>query len=89
MPAKRNLYDALASDEGHHRFGQRNHFMDPFSEETQSLITLPVQENLEKDVNFARLYVEYELKAVMKVKLHFFDWFEEMLRGIVERSNNR
>jgi hypothetical protein len=34
LPPKRNLYEALASEEGFHRFGQRKHFIDPFSEET-------------------------------------------------------
>jgi phage regulator Rha-like protein len=50
---------------------------------------LPLEENLEKEVDFAKLFVEYELKAVMKIKLQFFDWFEEMLKTIVERNNNR
>jgi hypothetical protein len=33
LPGKRNLYEALDSSEGYHRFGQRKHFMDPFSDE--------------------------------------------------------
>jgi len=46
LPPKRSLYEALASSEGYHRFGQRQHFLDPFAQETQSLITLPLDENL-------------------------------------------
>ena len=53
------------------------------------MITLPIDENLEKEVDFPQLYVEYELKAVMKIKLRFFDWFESMLKTIVERNANR
>lgn len=34
LPEKRNLYEALASEDGFHRFGQRKHFIDPFAEET-------------------------------------------------------
>jgi hypothetical protein len=89
LPEKRNLYEALASEEGYHRFGQRKHFIDPFSEETQAMITLPLDENLNKNVDFAKLYIEYEMKAVMKIKLQFFDWFEDMLKTIIERSTNR
>ena len=89
LPPKRNLYDALASEDGYHRFGQRKHFIDPFSEETQAMITIPFEENLEKEVDFAELYIQYELKAVMKIKLRFFEWFEMMLKSIVERNTNR
>ncbi len=53
LPKKRNLYEALASEDGFHRFGQRKHFIDPFSEETQALITLPTDENLSNKVDFA------------------------------------
>ena len=53
------------------------------------MITIPLDENLEKEVDFAQLYLEYELKAVTKIKLQFFDWFEEMLKKIVERNLNR
>jgi hypothetical protein len=48
LPEKRNLYDALASEKGFHRFGQREHFLDPFAPETQALVTLPTEENLAK-----------------------------------------
>ena len=89
LPQKRNLYEALASEEGYHRFGQRQHFIDPFSEETQAMITLPIDENLEKEVDFPQLYIDFELKAVMKIKLRFFDWFESMLKMIVERNTTR
>lgn len=34
LPEKRNLYEALDSEKGYHRFGQREHFIDPFSPET-------------------------------------------------------
>jgi hypothetical protein len=33
--------------------------------------------------------VEIELKAVMKIKLKFFDWFETMLRSIVLRQSKK
>jgi len=55
LPEKRNLYEALASEDGYHRFGQRMHFIDPFAEETQAMITLPIDENLEKEVDIAQL----------------------------------
>jgi hypothetical protein len=48
LPPKRNLYDALASEQGHHRFGMREHFADPFAPETQAFITIPLEENLMK-----------------------------------------
>lgn len=53
------------------------------------MITLPIDENLEKEVDFPQLYINYELKAVMKIKLRFFDWFESMLKTIVERNTTR
>jgi len=53
------------------------------------MITLPIDENLEKEVDFPQLYIDYELKAVMKIKLRFFDWFESMLKMIVERNTTR
>jgi len=53
------------------------------------MITIPFEENLEKEVDFAELYIQYELKAVMKIKLRFFEWFEMMLKSIVERNTNR
>lgn len=53
------------------------------------MITLPIDENLEKEVDFPQLYIDYELKAVMKIKLRFFDWFESMLKTIVERNTLR
>lgn len=37
-------------------------------EELELLITVPTEENLSK-INFPELYVKYELKAVMKIKL--------------------
>lgn len=48
LPNKMNLYDALASETGHHRFGMKDHFVDPFDPETQAFITLPTEENLAK-----------------------------------------
>jgi hypothetical protein len=53
------------------------------------MITLPIEENLEKEVDFPQLYIDYELKAVMKIKLRFFDWFESMLKTILERNITR
>jgi len=53
------------------------------------MITLPIEENLEKEVDFPQLYIDYELKAVMKIKLCFFDWFESMLKTILERNITR
>ena len=44
-------------------------------------VTLPIGK--QKTVNFAELYVRFELKAVMKVKELFYDWFENTLRQIV------
>lgn len=35
------------------------------------------------------MYVEYELKAVMKIKLKFFAWFEDMVRMVIERNEKR
>ena len=88
LPLKRDLYDALDSESGFHRFGQRSHFTDPFSSDTQAMITLPIEENL-MEIDFAQLYTEIEVKAVMKIKMRFFDWFESMVKVIIERNNSR
>lgn len=85
LPVKRNLYEALDSEQGYHRFGQRSHFVDPFSLETQSAITVPTEEVL-KNVDFAALQAKYEFPAVMQIKLKFFSWFESTLRDIMERQ---
>ena len=50
----------------------------------QALVTVPSEENLAR-VDFARMYTECEVKAVMKIKLRFFAWFEEALKDIVQR----
>ena len=50
-----------------------------------SLITAPTDETLQK-INFAELYVQIELKAVMKVKLLFFKWFEDLIRNILKNN---
>ena len=52
------------------------------------MITLPIEENLQK-VDFARLHTEYELQAVMKIKLRFFDWFEGTLKEFVKLHTSR
>ena len=40
-------------------------------------------------MDFASLYIEHELKAVMKLKLKFFEWFEAMLQIIVTKHNEK
>ena len=50
-----------------------------------TLITVPTEENLKK-INFGELYVQIELKAVMKVKLLFFKWFEDLIRNILKNN---
>lgn len=85
LPVKRNLYEALDSEQGYHRFGQRCHFVDPFSSETQAAITVPTEEAL-KAVDFAALQAKYEFPAIMQIKLKFFSWFESTLRDIMERQ---
>lgn len=85
LPVKRNLYEALDSEQGYHRFGQRLHFIDPFSSEVQAAITVPTEEAL-KEVDFAALHAKYEFPAVMQIKLKFFAWFETTLRRIMERQ---
>jgi hypothetical protein len=89
LPPKRNLYEALASQEGYHRFGQRKHFIDPFSDEMQNLITLPLDENLTEELDFAEELVEAEFEAVMKIKLKFFEWFEKTIVQIIERNASK
>ena len=89
LPTKRNLYEALDSQEGYHRFGQRKHFMDPFSEDVQNLLTLPLEENLDEEVDFAQLFAETEFEAVMKIKLKFFEWFKQALLLIVNRHSQK
>lgn len=53
--------------------------------ELKSMITIPTEENLNK-IDFAELLVKYEFKAVMKVKLQFFKWFEELIRNILKNN---
>ena len=62
--------------------------MDPFTNENQQMITIPLDENLES-VDFAQLYVQFELNAVMKIKLRFFEWFETMIKTVVLKNNQR
>ena len=62
--------------------------MDPFTNENQQMITIPLDENLES-VDFAQLYVQFELKAVMKIKLRLFEWFETMIKTVVLKNNQR
>ena len=54
-------------------------------EELELLITVPTEENLSK-INFAELFVKYELKAVMKIKLQFFKWFEDLIKSIIKNN---
>ena len=82
LPPKRNLYHSLYKGDLH-RYGQRQHFIEP--SELKSMITVPTEENLQK-VSFAELYVQYEFKAVMKIKLEFFKWFEEMIKNILKNN---
>ena len=35
----------------------------------------PINHETLNSVNFAELFVQYELKAVMKIKAMFFKWF--------------
>ena len=49
------------------------------------MITVPTEENLAK-ISFPELYVKYEFKAVMKIKLEFFKWFEEMIKNILKNN---
>lgn len=49
------------------------------------MITIPSDENL-KMINFSELYVEKEFKAVMKIKLQFFKWFEDLIKGIIKNN---
>jgi hypothetical protein len=49
-----------------HHFGKRDLYMKP--EVLVGVITVPTEENLKK-INFAESYVNYEFKAVMKIKL--------------------
>lgn len=54
-------------------------------EELELLITVPTDEILNK-INFAELFVQYELKAVMKIKLQFFKWFEDLIKSIIKNN---
>jgi hypothetical protein len=65
LPEKRNLYKSLYYGDMHH-FGKRDLYMKP--EVLVGIITVPTEENLKK-INFAESYVNYEFKAVMKIKL--------------------
>lgn len=46
---------------------------------------MPNDENLSK-VNFSELYVTIEFKAIMKIKLHFFRWFEDLIKSILKNN---
>lgn len=54
-------------------------------EELESMITVPTDENLNR-VNFPELYVKYEFKAVLKIKLQFFKWFEDLIKSILKNN---
>ena len=54
-------------------------------QDLESLITVPTEENLRK-INFPELYVKLEFKAVMKIKLQFFKWFEDLIKNIVKNN---
>lgn len=82
LPAKRNLYKSLYYGD-QHRFGQKELFIKP--EELVGMITVPTEENLSK-INFAELYVKQEFKAVMKIKLQFFKWFEDLIKNIIKNN---
>lgn len=53
--------------------------------ELKSMITIPTEENLNK-IDFSELLVKLEFKAVIKVKLQFFKWFEELIRNILKNN---
>lgn len=48
-------------------------------------ITVPTEENLRK-VNFPELYVNIEFKAVMKIKMQFFKWFEDLIKSTIKNN---
>ncbi len=49
------------------------------------MITTPSDEILRK-LNFSELYTEIEFKAVMKLKLTFFRWFEDLIKSILKNN---
>ena len=49
------------------------------------MITIPNDENLNK-INFPQLFVEIELKAVVRIKFLFFKWFEELIKSILKNN---
>ena len=54
-------------------------------EEFAPLITVPTEENLAQ-INFAELFVKHEFKAVMKIKMQFFKWFEDLNKNIIKNN---
>lgn len=82
LPEKKNLYKSLKSPDNH-RYGNRKLFIDP--SELAKLITAPSDELLQK-LNFSELYTEIEFKAVMKMKLTFFRWFEDLIKSILKNN---
>ncbi len=53
------------------------------------MLTLPLEENLDEEVDFAQLFAETEFEAVMKVKLRFFEWFKQTLLLIANRNSKK
>lgn len=54
-------------------------------DDIKHLITVPTEENL-RMVNFAELYVKYEFKAVIKIKMQFFRWFEDLIKSTIKNN---
>lgn len=53
--------------------------------ELAKLITTPTDDVLNK-ISFPELYTQVELKAVMKIKLTFFRWFEDLIKSILKNN---
>jgi hypothetical protein len=54
-------------------------------EDLKAMITVPNDDNLAR-VNFAEEYVKKEFKAVMKIKMQFFKWFEDLIKVIIKNN---
>jgi len=86
LPPKRNLYKSLYYGD-FYRQKQRELFMEP--SQLRSLITVPTEENLRKHASVESRMEELvgvEFKAVMKIKMKFFKWFEDLMRLAVNNN---
>lgn len=77
LPDKRDLYRFLRLDDLN-RHGQRDKFMS--LDEVSAEITLPIDENL-LQVDFADLFTKIEMRATIKIRLMFFQWFENLVQN--------